>query len=398
MSRRQAVAIVLGISVAVTVGCSDHAKKSPAPANASSKAAGTATTRETKETKMSIRKELMGKTSDGVEVDLFTLTNQNGLRVKIMTYGATIVSVEAPDRNGKIENVTLSLDSLQDYLRGHPYLGSTVGRFANRIAKGKFSIGSTKYELATNNGPNHLHGGIKGFDKMVWKAQPVETDHSVGVAFSYKSRDGEEGYPGNLAVKATYSLTDDNQLKMAYSATTDKPTVVNLTNHAYWNLAGSSLGNVLEHELMLNADRYVPVDANLIPLGELKAVKGTPMDFTQPKPIGAHINQVAGGYDHCYVLNKKEGGQEPTLAARVVEPKSGRVMEVYTTQPGIQFYTGNFLDGTVRGSGNVYRKHYGLCLETQHYPDSPNHPNFPSTLLKPGETYSQLTVYSLSVK
>jgi aldose 1-epimerase len=347
---------------------------------------------------MSVQKELMGKTPEGVEVDLYTLSNTKGLRVKIMTYGATIISVETPDRNGKIENVTLSLDSIEDYLRGHPCLGSTIGRYANRIAKGRFSIGGVKYQLAVNNGPNHLHGGIKGFDKVVWKAEPVETENSVGVAFSYDSRDGEEGYPGNLAVKVTYSLTGDNELRMAYFATTDKPTVINLTNHTYWNLAGGGSGDILGHELMLNADRYLPVDANLIPLGELKAVKGTPMDFTEPKPIGARINQVEGGYDHCYVLNRQEGEQEPTLAARVVEPDSGRVMEVYATQPGIQFYTGNFLDGTVCCHGKTYRKHYGFCLETQHYPDSPNQPAFLSTLLNPGETYFQSAVHKFSVK
>lgn len=347
---------------------------------------------------MSIQKELMGKTPDGVAVDLYTLTNANGLRLKIMTYGATIISVETPDRSGRMENVTLCLDSLAAYLRGHPCLGSTIGRYANRIAKGRFTLGGTKYELAVNNGPNHLHGGLKGFDKVVWRAEPVETDNSVGVVFSYDSHDGEEGYPGKLAARVTYSLTDDDELRMAYSATTDKPTVVNLTNHAYWNLAGSDAGDVLGHELTLNADRYLPVDANLIPAGEPKAVKGTPMDFTQPKTIGASIDQVPGGYDHCYVLNQGEGQQKPTFAARVVEPNGGRVMEVYTTQPGVQLYTANGLGGTARGDGRVYRNHQGFCLETQHFPDSPNRPDFPSTLLKPGQSYSQLTVHRFGVQ
>jgi aldose 1-epimerase len=347
---------------------------------------------------MTITKESIGKTVDGTEVDQYTLCNAAGLRVTIMTYGATITSVYVPDRHGKLDNIVLSLDGLQDYLKGHPYFGSTVGRYANRIAKARFNINGVEYTLAANNGPSHLHGGIKGFDKVVWKAEPVKTENSVGVTFSHDSHDREEGYPGNLAAAVTYSLTNDNELKMAYSATTDKPTVVNLTNHTYWNLAGIGSGDVLGHELMLNADRYLPVDTDLIPLGKLNAVKGTPMDFTQPRTLGAHINQVEGGYDHCYVLNKKESEHKPTLAARVVEPNSGRVMEVYTTQPGIQLYTGNFLDGTAHGCGRIYRKHYGFCLETQHYPDSPNHSDFPSTLLKPSETYSQLTIHKFSVK
>ena len=348
---------------------------------------------------MSIHRESFGKTPDGVVVDLFTLTNANGLRVKIMTYGATITAVEVPDHNGKIENVTLSLDSLQDYLKGHPCLGSTIGRYANRIAKGRFRIGDVEYKLATNNGPNHLHGGIKGFDKVVWQAKPVEGNGFSGVAFSYDSPDGEEGYPGRLAAQLTYSLTDQDELKMAYLATTDKPTVVNLTNHAYWNLAGCGAGDVLGHELMLNANRYLPADDALMPTGELKAVAGTPMDFTQPKTVGSRIAQVKGGYDHCYVLNKakgekgEKGEKVPTLAARVFEPARGRVMEVYTTEPGVQLYTANGLDGSLTSGGVAYGKHAGLCLETQHYPDSPNHPAFPSTLLRPGERYEQLTVH-----
>ena len=346
---------------------------------------------------MSCQQELMGKTADGAEVGLYTLGNTNGLRVKIMTYGATIISVETPDRHGQIENVTLALDSLADYLKGHPCLGSTIGRYANRIAKGKFSLGGRQYTLAVNNGPNHLHGGLKGFDKVVWKAKPVETGNSVGVAFSYESADGEEGYPGKLTAEVIYSLTDDNELRMEYSATTDKPTVVNLTNHAYWNLADGGGSDVLGHELMLNADHYLPVDAGLIPLGPPKAVAGTPLDFTRPRTIGARIDQLDGGYDHCYVLNKREDWQGPHLAARVTVPSSGRVMEVYTTEPGIQLYTANGLDGTLRAHGRAYQKHAGFCLEAQHYPDSPNRPDFPSTLLNPGETYHQLTVHKFRV-
>jgi aldose 1-epimerase len=340
----------------------------------------------------------MGKTPQGVEVDLYTLANAHGLRAKIMTYGATLIAVEAPDRDGQIENVTLSLDSLADYLKGHPCLGSTIGRYANRIAKGRFSIDGRPYALATNNGPNHLHGGLKGFDKVVWRATSSEKGigSSVGVVFSYESADGEEGYPGNLAAQVTYSLTDDNELRIEYSATTDKPTVVNLTNHAYWNLADGGSTDVLGHELMLPADYYLPVDAGLIPVGQPAPVQGTPLDFTQMRTIGTHIDQLPGGYDHCYVLNKVPGQPGPSLAARVAEPVTGRVMEVYTTEPGIQLYTANGLDGTLRAGGKAYGKHHGFCLEAQHYPDSPNRPDFPSTRLNPGQQYHQLTVHKFS--
>ena len=344
-----------------------------------------------------INKESIGRTPEGVQLDRYTLVNAAGLRLKIITYGATITSVETPDRNGRIENITLSLDSMQDYLNGHPFLGSTVGRYANRIAKGRFSIGGRQYVLAANLGPNHLHGGVTGFDKVVWRAEPVETDDSLGVVFHYESADGEEGYPGKLTVRVIYSLTNNNELRMEYLATTDKPTVVNLTNHAYWNLTGNGSRDVLAHELMLNADRYLAIDADLIPLGQREAVKETPLDFTQPKTIGACINQVEGGYDHCYVLNKRDDEKEPTLAARVTEPTSGRVMEVHTTEPAVQLYTANHLDGTPAAGGNAYQKHAGFCLEAQHYPDSPNHPDFPSTLLEPGENYEQLTIHKFSV-
>jgi aldose 1-epimerase len=350
------------------------------------------------EAKMSISKQSWGKTPEGAEVDLYTLANANGLRVKIMTYGATITAVEVPDRQGKSENVTLCRDSLADYLKGHPFFGSTVGRYANRIAKGKFTLNGKQYTLATNDHANHLHGGRKGFDKVVWKAEPFESDNEVGVVFSHESPDGDEGYPGALSVRVTYSLTGDNELKMAYWAKTDKPTVVNLTNHTYWNLENGGQSDVLAHEVTINADRYLPVDAGLIPLGELKSVKGTPMDFLQPNTIGARIKQVEGGYDHCYVLNREPAEKGLSLAARVVAPKSGRVMEVYTTQPAVQFYTGNFLDGTLHAGGKTYGQHFGFCLETQHYPDSPNQPAFPATLLKPGEEYQQVTVHKFSVK
>ncbi|MFZ1932318.1 MAG: aldose epimerase family protein [Thermoguttaceae bacterium] len=350
------------------------------------------------EAKMSVHKELLGKTSDGVDVDLYTLTNSKGLRVKIMTYGATIISVETPDRNGKAENVTLSLDKLDEYLKGHPFFGSTVGRFANRIAKGKFTLDGKQYTLAGNDHGNHLHGGTKGFDKYVWDAKPVETADAVGVVFTHESPDGDEGYPGKLNAKVTYSLTNDNELKMEYEATTDKPTIVNLTNHTYWNLTAAA-DDVLGHELTLNADFYLPVDKGLIPTGELKNLKGTPMDFTKAAAIGSRIAKVEGGYDHCYVLNKKPGeAKSLSLAATLYEPKSGRVMQIYTTEPAIQFYTGNFLDGTQQRGGKKFTQHYGFCLETQHFPNSPNKPSFPSVLLKPGETYTHKTVHKFGVK
>jgi aldose 1-epimerase len=346
---------------------------------------------------MPLQKESVGKTSDGTEVDRYTFSNRNGLRVAMLTYGAMITSVEVPDRNGRIENVVLSLDSLQDYLDRHPYFGSTVGRYANRIAKGRFSLLGKEYKLATNNGPNHLHGGNKGFDKVVWSAEPVKTAGAAGLVFTHESPDGDEGYPGKLNVKAVYTLTDDSQLKIEYAATTDAPTVVNLTNHAYWNLTAARR-DVLGHLLTLNADRYLPVDAGLIPVGELKAVRNTPMDFTHPQTIGSRIAQVEGGYDHCYVLNRKEGETGPTLAARVVEPASGRVMEVYATQPGVQLYTGNFLDGTLRRGGTRFDKHFGFCLETQHFPDSPNQPSFLTTVLMPGQEYRHATIHKFGLE
>lgn len=346
---------------------------------------------------MKIEKTAFGQTPDGIQVDQYTLTNANGLKVKIITYGATITSVEVPDRNGKFENITLHLDSLEDYLAGHPFFGSTVGRYANRIAKAKFTLDGVEYTLFANNGPNHLHGGKKGFDKVVWKASPVQAENALGVEFTHVSPDGDEGYPGRLTATVTYKLTNEDELRMQYIARTDKPTHVNLTNHAYWNLAGVASGDILGHVLTLNADRYLPVDDTLIPLGELRSVKGTPMDFTQPKTIGSRIDQVGIGYDHCYVLNKEQQ-RELSLAARVLEPKTGRVMEVYTTQPGIQLYTGNFLGGEHKAGGVAYGKHHGFCLETQHYPDSPNHPEYPSTILRPGETYNELTIYRFSIE
>ncbi len=349
-------------------------------------------------TEMSVAKESFGQTPDGQSVILYTLKNPGGLTAKIMNYGAILVSLEVPDKNGKFADVTLGFDKLDGYLKDHPYFGVIVGRYANRIGKAKFSLDGVEYKLAANNGANHLHGGIKGFDKVVWKTEDVKAKGDTAmVKLTYISKDGEEGYPGTLTSRVTYALTKDNELKINYEAETDKTTIVNLTNHAYWNLAGQGSGDILGHELMLKADKYTPVDEGLIPTGEIKSVKDSPMDFTKPETIGSRIDKVPGGYDHNFVLNS--GGGKLALSARVYEPTSGRVMEIYTTEPGIQFYTGNFLDGSITGkAGKVYKKNYGFCLETQHFPDSPNKANFPSVVLKPGEKYTSQTVHKFSTK
>jgi aldose 1-epimerase len=347
------------------------------------------------EAKMSITKIYFGKTNDGQAVDLYTLTNAHKMVVKITNYGGIVTSIMAPDKNGKLGDVVLGFDTLEKYLEGHPYFGAIVGRYGNRIAKGQFTLTGVKYKLAANNGENHLHGGINGFDKVVWKAKEIKKENEVGVRLSYLSKDGEEGYPGNLSTVVTYTLTNDNELKIHYEAETDNPTPVNLTHHSYFNLGGAGSGDILGHMLTLHANRYTPVDEGLIPTGELKRVKDTPMDFTSPTQIGKRIHEVKGGYDHNYVLNNWTASQPSLrLAAKVKESVSGRVMEVWTTEPGIQFYSGNFLDGTITGKkGNVYHKHYGFCLETQHFPDSPNKPNFPSVILEPGEKYTHITIY-----
>jgi len=344
--------------------------------------------------KMEIVKEPFGTTPDGQAVDLFTLTNSNGMVAKITNYGGILTSLMVPDKNGDLEDVVLGFDDLQSYLKGHPHFGAIVGRYGNRIAKGKFTVDGVEYTLAVNNGKNHLHGGLVGFDKVVWSAQPFQSDDRQGVMLTYVSPDMEEGYPGNLTVKVTYSLTDQNEFTIDYEAGTDKPCPVNLTHHSYFNLTAGKR-DILDHEMMINADRFVVVDEGLIPTGELRAVEGSAMDFLSPHTIGSRIDYVSGGYDHTYVLN--EGDDEMVFVARVFEPVSDRVMEVYTTEPGVQFYTGNFLDGSLTGkNGVIYEKHYGFCLETQHFPDSPNQPEFPSTLLKPGETYTHSTVYRFS--
>jgi aldose 1-epimerase len=353
----------------------------------------------TAEARPQIQKEAYGKTAEQEAVELYTLTNAKGASVKILTYGGIVTSLKVPDRNGKLGDVVLGFDDLESYLKSNPFFGALVGRYGNRIAKGKFTLNGKEYTLARNNDPNHLHGGIKGFDKVVWKAKEIAGKNGPGLVLTYVSKDGEEGYPGRLAVTVVYTLTNNNELNIAYTATTDKPTVVNLTHHSYFNLAGE--GDILKHELMIAADRFTPVDATLIPTGELRSVKGTPMDFTKPFAIGARIEQAdeqlkfGRGYDHNWVLNASKGAM--ALAARVYEPVSGRVMEVHTTEPGMQFYTGNFLNSKGKG-GQLYQARYGFCLETQHFPDSPNQPKFPSTTLKPGQKYQTTTSYRFSAK
>jgi aldose 1-epimerase len=346
-----------------------------------------------------VEKMDFGKMPDGTAIALYVLTNASGTKAKVMTYGAILTELHVPDREGKFDDVVLGFDNLAGYLKGHPHFGSTVGRVANRIARGKFALEGKEYRLAVNNGPNSLHGGLKGFDKKVWKAEAMETADGAAVKLSYVSPDGEEGYPGNLSTTVTYTLTNQNELKISYVATTDKPTPVNLTNHSYFNLAGPQAGDILGHELMLAADSYTPADATLIPTGEIKPVRGTSLDFTRPVTIGARIAEVGGnpgGYDHNYVING--GGKSLTLAARATEARTGRVLEMYTTEPGVQLYTGNFLDGKLKGKkGVVYKKHQAFCLEAQHFPDSVNHPEFPSVILEPGKKYTQTTVYKFSV-
>ena len=351
------------------------------------------------ELSMSVTRAPFGALPDGTPVDIYTLTNKHGLEARVMTYGAILVSLRLPDRAGRFDDVTLGFDDLAGYLGGHPYFGATIGRYGNRIAKGKFTLDGVTYTLARNNNGNSLHGGLRGFDKVVWKAEPAPAFDAVGVKLTYFSKDGEEGYPGNLAVTVVFSLTNADELRISYEATTDKKTPVNLTNHTYWNLGGQGRCDILGHVLELEADKFTAVDsaANLIPTGEIEDVRGTPLDFTAPHAIGERIGRVEGGYDHNFVL--KSGGGRMAPAARVFEPGSGRVLEISTDQPGIQFYSGNFLDGTVKGKGGLaYGKHFGFCLETQHFPDSPNHPNFPSTILVPGKKYATVTVHKFSVK
>lgn len=358
----------------------------------------------TRKGKDSINKEPFGKTADGVAVDIYTLKNAANAEVKITTYGAIVVSLKVADRNGKFDDVVLGYDNLDGYLKNNgPYMGAIIGRYANRVAKGKFSLNGKDYHLAVNNGENHLHGGLKGFDKVVWTARPLRVSNGASLKLTYLSKDGEEGYPGNLTATVIYTLTDANELRIDYAAITDKRTVVNLTSHSYFNLAGQGNGDILKHQLFMNASRFTPADAGSIPTGELRSVRGTPFDFTRPAEIGARIEQddqqlkFGNGYDHNFVLNKQ--GKRLTLAARAYEPTTGRVMQVYTTEPGMQLYAGNFLDGSITGKdGKVYNRRYGFCLEAQHFPDSPNKPKFPSVVLAPDQRYTQTTIYKFSTK
>ena len=397
MTRTNSLTLILAAAlIAAFSGCGDG--KSPGKPDQ---------TKNESDKKMSIAVSDYGKTKDGNAVEQYTLTNKNGLIVTLITYGGHITSVQTPDRDGKLANITLGFDDLAGYMDWkdrNQHFGGTIGRFGNRIAKGKFTLDGETYTLAINNKPNHLHGGDVGFDQVIWKAEKVETDDSVGVKFTYGSGDGEEGYPGLLTCTVVYSLNNDDQLTMDYTATVaGKPTVLNLTNHAYWNLAGEGSGTILNHEVMLNSDKYLAVDEGLIPTGEFIEVEDDAlMDFTAPKKIGKDFAAVKkgeenGGYDHCYVVKGEAGPGTLRLAARVSDPKSGRVMEIHTDQPGIQFYSGNFLHDQPGIGGKKYPKQGAFCLETQHYPDSPNQPSFPSTTLKPGATYRHTTVHKFSV-
>jgi aldose 1-epimerase len=342
-----------------------------------------------------------GQTKEGAQVDLYTLRNRNGAEARISSYGGLLISLKMPDRNGRLGDVVLGYDNLADYIKDSPYFGALVGRYGNRIAKGKFTLDGRQYTLATNNYPNALHGGLKGFDKVLWDAKVLTTPEGLGLKLEYVSKDGEEGYPGNLSVTAVYTLTEDNALKLEFTATTDKDTVLNLTHHSYFNLAGK--GDILNHQVMIPANRFTPVDSTLIPAGELRPVDGTPFDFRRPTAIGARIAQddeqlkFAGGYDQNWVVDKPAG--QLGLMARVFEPTTGRVMEVLSNEPGLQFYSGNFLNGSNKGKGGwVYQRRSGFCMEPQHFPDSPNQPSFPSVVLKPGQVFHNTIIYQFSVQ
>ncbi len=358
----------------------------------------------TAEGKSILKKQSFGKTSDGRPVDLYTLANKKGMEVAITNFGGIIVALKVPDRNGKSDDVVLGYDSIDGYLTNKAFFGALIGRYGNRIAHGKFQLDGNTYTLPKNDGDNTLHGGPEGFNKRLWTAKDVSSPRGQALELTYRSPDGEEGFPGNLSAKVVYTLPSQNELTIAYSATTDKETVVNLTNHSYFNLAGQGMGDILGHQLLIRGDHITAVDETLIPTGELRAVKGTPFDFTHATPIGARIDQddpqlkVGKGYDHNWVLTA-HASRTPVLAAEAYEPKTGRALQILTVEPGVQFYSGNFLDGTITGKGNIVYKHrYGFCLETQHFPDSPNHPKFPSTTLKPGQTYSTTTVFKFSTR
>lgn len=351
-----------------------------------------------------IQKVPFGKLANGTQISLYVLTNKNGMQVSVTTFGARIVSIKVPDRRGKLGDVVLGYSSLKGYVKDTAYFGAIVGRYANRIAKGRFTLQGVTYHLPVNDGPNTLHGGKVGFDKLVWQARELTTAKNPALELTLTSPNGDQGFPGTLHVRVIYTLTDQNALRIQYRATTDKATVINLTNHSYFNLDGQGNGDILPTVLTINASQYTPTDKTQIPTGRIASVKGTPFDFLKPTAIGARIKEnnpqlkIAGGYDHNWVLNRdhKTG---LVLAARAYDPRSGRVLTVYTTQPGLQFYSGNFLDGTLHGKdGKVYKYRYGFTLETQHFPDSPNEPNFPSTVLKPGQVYRQTTVFQFSVE
>ncbi|HET7790024.1 MAG TPA: aldose epimerase family protein [Gemmatimonadales bacterium] len=375
----------LGLAVGLVVAGGLPAAAQNAPAGATAKGA-------------SVTESAFGKLPDGTGVDLFTLSNGRGLVITAMTYGAIIQSIKAPDAKGVVADVALGFDSLAGYLGASPYFGAVVGRYANRIAKGRFTLDGKTYQLATNNGPNHLHGGVKGFDKVVWHGESFQRGDTVGVTFTHTSPDGDQGYPGAVSLRVTYTLTPKNELRIDYLATADKATPINLSQHTYFNLHGEGSGDILGHLLQLDADSMTPVDSTLIPTGQIAPVAGTPFDFRAPAAIGDRIEgtdpqlKFAGGYDHNFVLRRARPGV--VHAAHVVEPASGRTLDVYTTEPGLQFYAGNFLDGTLKGkAGHSYVHRGGFCLESQHYPDSPNHPNFPSTILRPGAEYRSRTVW-----
>jgi aldose 1-epimerase len=351
----------------------------------------------------SMSKQSFGRTTDGTEVFLYTLKNKNGMEARITNYGGIVVSLMTRDRTGKTDDIVLGYDSLAGYIKATPYFGALIGRYGNRIGNGEFQLGGVKYTLAVNNGANHLHGGLKGFDKVIWSVDEKASVPGESLVLTYLSKDGEEGYPGNLTARVVYTVTPNDELKIDYSASTDKATVANLTHHSYFNLAGAASGSILNQEMFIDASRFTPVDSGLIPTGELRNVSGTPMDFTTATAIWARINdgyeqlKNGGGYDHNWVLNKPFGTMG--LAARAYEKTSGRIMEVLTTEPGLQFYSGNFLDGTLVGKGGVkYQHRSGFCLETQHYPDSPNKPEFPTTVLEPGKPYTSTTIYRFSAK
>jgi aldose 1-epimerase len=380
----------------LALACTSDTPRPDSTATATAKPTKTATT-------SSVTHEKFGTAPDGKQVDVYTLVNAHGIRTRILTYGGIIQTLETPDRAGKLDDIVLGFDDMQGYVKSSPYFGAIVGRYGNRIARGRFTLEGRTYSLAINNAPNHLHGGLKGFDKVVWDAQSFQNDSSTGVVLTHTSPDGDEGYPGNLRMRVTYTFTDRDELAIDYEATTDKATPVNLTNHTYWNLAGDGKRDILGHMLTLEADSLTPVDSTLIPTGQIMPVAGTPFDFRTPTAIGARVNdphvqiRYGRGYDHNLVLTR--GGRAGLAhAARVTEPTTGRTLDISTTEPGVQFYSGNFLDGTAVGkSGRVYRHRYGLALETQHYPDSPNKPNFPSVILRPGETYRTRTVFTFGV-